>query len=79
MLEKAQTAHLANVKAFRCLQGRLAKLAEDGSCLFIALDGLDQSKTRWPRNMQSAKALENLWRPQVHLIGFICFGVSWIG
>lgn len=62
---------------------RLGTLSEDScksdtqqSLLMISLDGLDQSKTRWPRNLASSKVLERLWRPQIHLIGYICYGVA---
>eukprot|EP00435_Cladocopium_sp_Y103_P013147 s3056_g3.t1 len=83
-LQLAQQIHLTNVKAYRTLQGRLATLSEQStlgpdsteSCLMIAIDGLDQQKTRWPRNMSSSKCLDNLWRPQCHLIGYICYGVT---
>ncbi|CAL1166136.1 unnamed protein product [Cladocopium goreaui] len=81
-LEYAQKIHLSNVKAYRTLQCRLATLSEQStvpgateSCLMIAIDGLDQAKTRYPRNLRSSKTLDKCWRPQVHLIGYICYGV----
>lgn len=39
------------------------------------MDGLDQAKTRFPRNLESSKNLSNLWRPQIHLVGVIIWGV----
>ena len=84
-LQRAQSEHISNVKAHRVLMARLANLSEQstqGQCaqslLMISLDGLDQAKTRWPRNLASSKVLERLWRPQMHLIAYICWGVPWI-
>ncbi|CAL1156826.1 unnamed protein product [Cladocopium goreaui] len=81
-LEHCQNIHLSNVRAYRTLQARLATLSEQSTvvdatetCLMISVDGLDQAKTRWPRNLSSSKSLDKLWRPQVHLIGYICHGV----
>lgn len=87
-LEKSQAEHLKNVRAFRTIQSRLAMLSEssvnkdssgsggEASTLLVAMDGLDQSKTRWPRNLKSAKCLDKLWRPQVHLVGYIAYGAT---
>lgn len=83
-LQEAQRQHITNIKAHRTIMGRLGSLSEESctsgdssqSALLISLDGLDQSKTRWPRNLASSKVLERLWRPQVHLIGYICYGVT---
>ena len=84
-LEYAQKIHLSNVKAYRTLQCRLATLSEQStvpgateSCLMIAIDGLDQAKTRYPRNLRSSKTLDKCWRPQVHLIGYICYGATYL-
>jgi hypothetical protein len=82
-LEHCQNIHLSNVRAYQTLQARLATLSEQSTvvdatetCLMISVDGLDQAKTRWPRNLSSSKSLDKLWRPQVHLIGYICHGAT---
>lgn len=82
-LQRAQSEHIGNVKAHRTLMSRLASLSEEScssdspqSVLMVSMDGLDQAKTRWPRNLASSKVLERLWRPQLHLIGYICWGVA---
>ena len=46
------------------------------SILKVDIDGLDQAKTRWPRNLCSSKALRQLWRPNLHVVGFIAHGVN---
>ncbi|CAK9020941.1 Uncharacterized protein SCF082_LOCUS41764 [Durusdinium trenchii] len=84
-VEMAQKIHIDGVKAFRCLQDRLQMLSIESttttesaptqSVLKIDIDGLDQAKTRWPRNLSSAKALSQLWRPNIHIVGFIAHGV----
>ena len=73
----AQRVHIDNVKAFRVLETRLGSLSAqpDSSVLKVDIDGLDQAKCKWPRNLCSAKVLSNLWRPQVHVVGFIAHGV----
>ena len=84
-LERAQAEHIKNVRQFRQIQTRLNSLSEaststqgDGSqcsgILKIDCDGLDQAKTRYPRNLASAKSLSNLWRPQIHLVSCIVWG-----
>ena len=83
-VEMAQKIHIDGVKAFRCLQDRLQMLSIESttttesaptqSVLKIDIDGLDQAKTRWPRNLSSAKALSQLWRPNIHIVGFIAHG-----
>ena len=87
-LEKAQQAHIINVKQFQQIQTRLQALSEvatsgegadlQASVLKLDLDGLDQAKTRYPRNMSSSKSLSGLWRPQIHLVGCIIWGVPWL-
>ena len=66
-LEHCQNIHLSNVRAYRTLQARLATLSEQSTvvdatetCLMISADGLDQAKTRWPRNLSSSKSLDKL-------------------
>lgn len=83
-LQHAQGLHISNVKAHRTLMARLGSLSQESckvetesqSILMVSMDALDQNKTRWPRNLASSKVLERLWRPQVHLIGYICWGVT---
>ncbi|CAK8991031.1 unnamed protein product [Durusdinium trenchii] len=76
-LEAAQKGHLLNVHQYRLIQGRLNTLSEtEGSnILKIDLDGLDQNKTKFPRNLASSKTLSSCWRPQLHLVGVIVWGV----
>ncbi|CAJ1432458.1 unnamed protein product [Effrenium voratum] len=84
-IERAQTEHLKNVRQYRQIQSRLNCLSEmatsgDGadeaaSILKLDLDGLDQNKTRYPRNLSSAKSLSNCWRPQAHMLCCIVWGV----
>ena len=87
-IEKAQEEHLRNVRQFRCIQGRLTALSEaststqgdgsmnSGGILKIDLDGLDQAKTKYPRNLQSSKSLSNLWKPQIHMLTALVWGVA---
>ena len=85
-LEKAQSEHIKNVAQYRAIQSRLASLSEaatsssgvdlQASVLKLDIDGLDQAKTRYPRNLASSKSLSHLWRPQVHMIGVICWGAA---
>ena len=48
---------------------------EGSNLLKIDIDGLDQNKTRFPRNLDSSKTLANAWRPQLHCVGVIVWGV----
>ena len=77
-LEAAQKSHLLNVHQYRLIQGRLNTLSETpgSNILKVDLDGLDQSKTKFPRNLASSKTLAACWRPQLHLVGVIAWGVS---
>lgn len=76
-LESLQKSHLLNVHQYRLIQNRFNVLSETpgSNILKIDLDGLDQSKTKYPRNLASSKSLSACWRPQVHLVGIICWGV----
>ena len=41
---------------------------------------MGQAKFKCPRNLDSSKALESLWRPAVHLVGCIVSGMfEWFG
>ena len=77
-LEKGQKQHLLNVHQYRLIQQRLNVLSETAgsNILKIDLDGLDQAKTKFPRNLESSKTLASCWRPQLHLVGVIAWGVS---
>ena len=79
-LERGQKQHLLNVHQYRLIQQRLNVLSETAgsNILKVDLDGLDQSKTKFPRNLQSSKTLASCWRPQLHLVGVIAWGVSGI-
>jgi hypothetical protein len=52
-----------------------AGVAPTVSFLKLDIDGADQAKFRIPRNLDSSKALDNLWRPQLHVTGVIIWGV----
>ena len=77
--------HRDMIFADRASDARLSTSAEE-SCklnssvpyrvLKIDLDGMDQSKFRCPRNVASTKAHDNLWRPQIHVVGCIIYGVA---
>lgn len=81
-LETAQSLHIRNVRMYRQIQGRLNSLSEQGtggggsctSILKIDLDGLDQSKTKYPRNTVNSKSLSGMWRPQCHIMACIVWG-----
>lgn len=88
-LEHAQSVHIKNVRHMRMIQSRLNALSEaststqgDGSLssgiLKVDCDGLDQSKTKYPRNLDSSKSLASLWRPQIHMLCCVVWGDSWI-
>lgn len=86
-LEKTQSEHVRNVRMYRQTQSRLNALSEqavsglgsDTSILKLDLDGLDQAKTRYPRmNTINSKSLAGAWRPQIHLLGCIVWGVPLI-
>ncbi len=77
---------MKNVTQYRAIQTRLSHLSEaatsgDGvegsaSILKIDIDGLDQAKTRWPRGISNSKSLSTCWRPQIHMVGVIVWGVA---
>ena len=84
-IEKARDVHLASMFADRKLEARVNMLSEsstaegcpfDGRILKCDLDGMDQAKFRVPRNVESSKQLEPLWRPQLHVTGAIVWGVG---
>ena len=83
-LERAQSLHIKNVRMYRHTQSRLNTLSEistagqggNVSILKLDIDGLDQAKTRYPRlNSINPKSLSGAWRPQIHLLGCIIWGV----
>ena len=86
-LEHAQSEHIRNVRHYRSAQSRLNTMSEistaggqggsSASILKLDIDGLDQSKTRYPRlNSINPKSLSGVWRPQIHVLGCIVWGVS---
>ena len=76
---------MVNVRQYRAIQTRLCHLSEvstsgsgvegASSILKVDLDGLDQSKTKWPQ-LDNSKSLATCWRPQVHMVGCIVWGVA---
>lgn len=83
---KAQSEHLDMVLQWRAAQTRFNHLSEDAlrpgrkdnahELFKVDIDAADEAKFRVPRNTSSAKALEGLWRPQLHLHGALFWGVS---
>jgi hypothetical protein len=55
--------------------GDYGGVCRNSSILKLDLDGLDQAKGKLPRNLANSKQLEKLWRPQMHIVGFIAWGV----
>ena len=84
-IEQCQANHMVNVRQYRAIQTRLCHLSEvstsgsgvegASSILKVDLDGLDQSKTKWPQ-LDNSKSLATCWRPQVHMVGCIVWGVA---
>ena len=82
---RAQQDHINCVRQFRTCQTRMNALSEDATkpgrrdnldeFLKIDLDACDEAKFKLPRNTASAKSLEKLWRPQLHLHGSLIWGV----
>ena len=50
-------------------------IAEEESLLTTAIDGMDQSKFKIPRNLSSSKEFDSHWRPQLHVVGALAHGV----
>ena len=52
------------------------KPSRDGidQLLKITIDGMDQAKFKCPRNIAASKSFQNLWRPQLHVVGAIAHG-----
>ena len=71
--------HIGMVRDYRLTQSRYASLSEDpsSSLVKIDIDFCDQAKFKCPRNVDSSKATESLWRPQLHLGGALVWGVPW--
>ncbi|CAK9001875.1 unnamed protein product [Durusdinium trenchii] len=74
------------VLQWRAAQTRFNHLSEDAlrpgrkdnahELFKVDIDAADEAKFRVPRNTSSAKALEGLWRPQLHLHGALFWGVA---
>ena len=77
-LMRAQTEHIGMVRDYRLTQSRYASLSEDpsSSLVKIDIDFCDQAKFKCPRNVDSSKATESLWRPQLHLGGGVGVGCA---
>ena len=39
------------------------------------MDGMGQAKVRCPRNVSNAHSLNDAWRPMLHVVGILCWGV----
>ena len=76
--------HLKSMFADRDLEMRANKLSEascadessmSGRVLKVDIDGMDQAKFKAPRNISNAKATQDLWRPSIHVVGIIVWGL----
>ena len=74
-IQKAKEDHIATVIADRTSEERLNKMAEQNLIMKIDTDGMDEAKFKCPRMVESNKVVEALWKPQIHLSGFIVWGV----
>ena len=70
--------------ADRDLEMRTNKLSEascsagcvpGGRVLKIDMDGMDQAKFKAPRNISNAKNMQDLWRPSIHVVGILIWGL----
>ena len=80
----ARDRHLASMMADRDLETNLDSLSEasckptcsfPGRILKLDMDGMDQAKFRAPRNISNASSMKNLWRPALHVVGIIVWGL----
>ena len=46
-----------------------------GRVLKIDMDGMDQAKFKAPRNISNAKNMQDLWRPSIHVVGILIWGL----
>ena len=84
-LAERHRLHLQEVFADRAVDERNSNISHESCCLRsvvpsrlikIDLDGMDQAKFKLPRNLASSHEMSKLWRPQVHLVGVLAYGVS---
>eukprot|EP00959_Pyramimonas_sp_CCMP1952_P207417 4339018-Pyramimonas_sp.AAC.1 len=81
--DTAYRAHLNRMFDDRRLDARLSHLSElscsatssISSVLHIRIDGMDQSKFKVPRNVESAKMWSSSWRPTLHVVGVVVEGL----
>ena len=52
-----------------------AGVSEESSLLSISIDAMDAAKFRCPRNIGAAKEFQNLWRPELTMVGAITEGL----
>ena len=50
-------------------------VSEESSLLSISIDAMDAAKFRCPRNIGAAKEFQNLWRPELTMVGAITEGL----
>ncbi len=83
-VSQAYHAHLRAQDLDRRVDAQLAVLAERTArgetspaetLLNICLDGMDQAKFRCPRSLSLSKDFQNLWRPELHVVGGIADGL----
>ena len=84
LLENAYKDHIDRNTSDRCMDARLEHLSELSTMLhcllahrsmLVRIDGLDQAKTKLPRNLEDSKTWASLWRPQMHCIGVLVEGL----
>ena len=63
------------VRAAICSGALTGMCSEEDSLLSISIDAMDAAKFRVPRNISAAKEFQNLWRPELTMIGAIAEGL----
>ena len=80
----ARDRHLKSVFADRDVETKLNQLAEascstnctfNGRTIKFDIDGMDQAKHKCPRNIDSSNSMKDLWRPALHVVGILCWGL----
>ena len=84
LIQQVYDDHINRNNSDRAIDARLEHLSELSTMLSCALahrslmlriDGLDQAKTKRPRNLEDSKTWASLWRPQMHCIVVLIEGV----
>ncbi len=76
--------HLSSMFADRDVEMKLDELSNAsckegcsfcGRILKVDIDGMDQAKFKAPRNISNADSLKDLWRPALHVVGILIWGL----